>query len=139
MGETPIYAFNSVHAQTFSSPFSYQQLSIIKEGEATELKFFNMLIEDRNMSAMSLAEFDAFIRQWENILMRLDCLIRQWALLVISRPTSVETFKRQHIEFTPTNDSQSASSRRFGSIDKPIQWSPGSFSFVLPTSFRLSF
>jgi len=44
------------------SPF-YQTLTIIKEGEATELKFINMLIEDRNMSAMSLAEFDQFIHR----------------------------------------------------------------------------
>ena len=36
----------------------YQQLSVMKEGEASELKFFHMLIEDRMMSAMSLGEFD---------------------------------------------------------------------------------
>lgn len=41
----------------------YQQLHIIKEGEPTELHFLHMLIEDRNMSAMSLAEFDAFIHR----------------------------------------------------------------------------
>ena len=41
----------------------YQQLQIMKEGEASELKFFNLLIEDRNMSAMSLAEFDQFIHR----------------------------------------------------------------------------
>ncbi len=41
----------------------YQQLLVIKEGEPNELRFLNMLIEDRNMSAMSLAEFDQFIHR----------------------------------------------------------------------------
>jgi protein transport protein SEC24 len=41
----------------------YQQLLVIREGEPNELRFLTMLIEDRNMSAMSLAEFDTFIHR----------------------------------------------------------------------------
>jgi hypothetical protein len=34
---------------------------IVKEGEPAEIRFINQLIEDRNMSAMSLAEFNNHI------------------------------------------------------------------------------
>jgi len=41
----------------------FQQLLVIKEGEPNELRFLNTLIEDRNINAMSLAEFDQFIHR----------------------------------------------------------------------------
>jgi protein transport protein SEC24 len=41
----------------------YQQLSIVKEGDPSEVRFFNLLIEDRNLATMSLAEFDQFIHR----------------------------------------------------------------------------
>ena len=39
----------------------YQCMFVVKEGEAAEVRFFNLLIEDRNHTAMSLSEFEQFI------------------------------------------------------------------------------
>ena len=38
-----------------------QCVFVVKEGEAAEVRFFNLLIEDRNHTAMSLSEFEQFI------------------------------------------------------------------------------
>ena len=41
----------------------YQCLFVVKEGEPTEVRFFNLLIEDRSHTAMALSEFEQFIHR----------------------------------------------------------------------------
>ena len=41
----------------------YQCVFVVQEGEPAEIRFFNLLIEDRNQSAMALSEFEQFIHR----------------------------------------------------------------------------
>ena len=42
---------------------AYQCVFVVQEGEPAEMRFFNLLIEDRNQSAMALSEFEQFIHR----------------------------------------------------------------------------
>ena len=41
----------------------WQCVFVVQEGEPAEMRFFNLLIEDRNQSAMALSEFEQFIHR----------------------------------------------------------------------------